>query len=560
MTAIIDIETDSEIVFEANLKFFGGLDCDSGEVTIFDYTERTKIRNYLKHHKVLVGYNIKNFDIPILQNYGIKLYGHQIVDLWEALAPIGDQTFGTYNKNRLHDINPGLILKNYKLKTIISALKLDKQNKGDIDYNIFKKNSWTIEEKNKIEEYLTQDLVIEYKLFDWYVNTFKPLEQYIKEEDVENYKHLTCASGSLAYKVMCYLTENEEDYENWAISREIKRTAPRIEGGHHIHARWEKVRGNIICKDFTSHYPTILLMYNLLTTEQGKALHKLLIERITAKQKGDKAKATALKVPINSIYGLLGNPTFINIYNPIAANDCTKYGRELLKRYAAELEEEGFISLYGFTDSVYAGIPKEFTNEDLNLITNNYINKIKKEVPNPIDSFGLATDGEYKFMWFIEKKDNQYLCVTKDNQVKIKGGLFDKNTPDSITKLFEDYIKPKIIKELDINFTEQELEIKLKELLKTKPELAAEEYKVKDISAYKVETTLQYQISKKYGVGVHSLIPNTAGIGVGRREDMKYCNQEEFKKAKLTINDIHIVRMLKYLIPFYTTKESVTEL
>ena len=331
MTAIIDIETDSEIVFEANLKFFGGLDCDSGEVTIFDYTERTKIRNYLKHHKVLVGYNIKNFDIPILQNYGIKLYGHQIVDLWEALAPIGDQTFGTYNKNRLHDINPGLILKNYKLKTIISALKLDKQNKGDIDYNIFKKNSWTIEEKNKIEEYLTQDLVIEYKLFDWYVNTFKPLEQYIKEEDVENYKHLTCASGSLAYKVMCYLTENEEDYENWAISREIKRTAPRIEGGHHIHARWEKVRGKIICKDFTSHYPTILLMYNLLTTEQGKALHKLLIERITAKQKGDKAKATALKVPINSIYGLLGNPTFINIYNPIAANDCTKYGRELLK-------------------------------------------------------------------------------------------------------------------------------------------------------------------------------------------------------------------------------------
>ena len=85
-------------------------------------------------------------------------------------------------------------------------------------------------------------------------------------------------------------------------------------------------------------------MYNLLTTEQGKALHKLLIERITAKQKGDKAKATALKVPINSIYGLLGNPTFINIYNPIAANDCTKYGRELLKRYAVELEEEGFIS------------------------------------------------------------------------------------------------------------------------------------------------------------------------------------------------------------------------
>ena len=114
MTCIIDIETDSERVFEANLKYFGALDCETGEVTIFNYTEKTKIRNYLKQHKVIVGYNIKNFDKPILQSYGVSLYGHQILDLWEALSPRGDETFGTYNKNRLHDINPSLVLKNYK--------------------------------------------------------------------------------------------------------------------------------------------------------------------------------------------------------------------------------------------------------------------------------------------------------------------------------------------------------------------------------------------------------------------------------------------------------------
>jgi len=36
---------------------------------------------------------------------------------------------------------------NYKLKTIIKELKLDNENKGEIDYNIFKKDLWTQKEK-----------------------------------------------------------------------------------------------------------------------------------------------------------------------------------------------------------------------------------------------------------------------------------------------------------------------------------------------------------------------------------------------------------------------------
>jgi len=560
MTAIIDIETDSLDVVTAQLKFFGALDCETGEVTILDYTQKTKIRNYIKSHKVLVGYNIRGFDEPILKTYGVSLFGHTFVDLYQCLAPPGLDTYSSGHKNRLKDINPDLLrqLKDNKLDTIVKVLGLDDKGKIEMDYNILKKNSWTIQEKNLIEDYLKQDLLIENKLFLWYKNVFQPLESYLPEEVVAEYKHLTCSTGTLAYRVMCHQLGLVEEYEDEVIARSLKSQSEKIEGGHHIHARWEKVRGNIICRDFVSHYPTIMIMYNLLDKEKLEVLTRLLNERIQAKKNGDKAKALALKVPINSIYGILGNPTFKQIYNPRAASECTRLGRELLRRYAQTLDVAGFIPLYGFTDSVYVGIPKGLTEEDLNAITDHYIQTIKKEAPTQVDSFNLGIDGRIKFIWFIEKQDNQYLYVTTDNKIKIKGSLFDKNTPESVRTLYEDYIKPKILSELDINFTKEELVEKLIELIFTNPLIAAEEYNVKELSNYCVTTTMQYQISNRYGAGRHKLIPNNAGVGVG--QDINYCTLEEFNAANLTIENIHVGKMIKYIEPFYSTKEKVVDL
>jgi len=562
MTAIIDTETDSTDSSQAKLKFFGGLDIDTGEITILDYTKNIQIKDYIKKHKVLVGYNLKSYDKVVLENFGCNLKFNVILDLWEALAPKGDGEFGKYNANRLHDINPELQLKNYKLKTIVEALKLDTEGtKGEVDYNLLKEKEWTPEQRKEIETYLSQDLLITKKLFDWYVNIFKPLEEFLPKVDVEKYKHLSCKTASLSYKVLCNLTGLKEEYTDYEQSKKLKQEAPRILGGHHIHPRLEKVRGLIVCRDFVSHYPTTLLMYNLLKKDIAEALHKILKERLEAKKKGDKATALALKVPLNSIYGTLGNPSFKHLYNPQSANDCTRIGRELLKRYAKTLDVAGFIPLYGFTDSVYVGIPKGLSEQDLDLVTRYYIEQVKKEAPNQIDSFGLGIDGKYKFIWFIEKKDNNYLCVTQDNKIKMKGGaLFDINTPQSVMKIFDDYISPKIIKELDVNFTEEELTDKLKEILINNPELSAEEYSVKDKTSYKTTTSLYYQISDRYGSGKHLLIPNIANVGVGRSEDKKYCTYEEFKEHNLTIDSLCMDKMIKYLSPFYSTKEKVVEL
>lgn len=558
MVAIIDIETDSPDPKVAKLKFFGGLDCDTGEVTMLPYTKNVQIADYIKKHKVVIGFNLKGFDIPVIERFGVSMKYKVVLDLYEALAPKGDNGFGMNNKNRLHDINPGLKLKDYKLRTILETLGL--QHKGEIDYSIFKKDSWTPKEIDLIEEYLKGDLETEYGLFKWYKEIFEPIEKYLAKEDVEKLKHLTCKSGGLAYKFVCSLSGINEEYNDYETANKLKKESIKIHGGYHITPKWEKVKGNIICRDFVSHYPTTIIQYQLHNPKVNDAIEKGLTERLNAKKSGDKKTALALKVPLNAIYGILGNAYFKNLFNPKAADDCTRIARELNKRYAKTLDVAGFKVLYGFTDSVYAGIPKGLSSDDLDLITKMFIDETRKEAVRPLDSYNLGVDGIYKFMWFIEKKCNNYLYVSDNDKVEVKGALFDKNTPACINELFENYIKPKIIKDLDVNFTEEELNTELNNILKDKPELSAQYYSCKELSTYKTETSLNAQISIKYGPGVHALIPNTAGIGVGRNDKLKYCSLDDFKENNLSFEQISIDRMKVYIKPFYSTKEDVYDL
>jgi DNA polymerase elongation subunit (family B) len=555
-----DLETDGTDPKKANLKFAGFMD-EQENFTMYDYTQNEQIKDFVKKHKILSGFNIKGFDVPIIERFGCEMKYKVLVDLWEALAPKGDNgDFGIYNKDRLKDINPSLKMENYKIKTFIETLGLDKEGtKGEIDYNLFKKDSWTEKERKEIEKYLKQDLKITKILFDWYKKIFEPLEAYLDSKDVEKCKHLTSSSGCVAYKCVCKQAGLKEEYNDKETSKELKRNAIKIEGGYHLKPTFSKVRGNIICRDFVSQYPHNLVMYNLLPEKQLKAVETLLTERLKAKASGDKATALALKVPLNSMYGVLGNSSFKNMFNPEAGANCTRIGREHIRRYAKTIEVAGFVPVYGFTDSCYVGIPKGLTEEDLDLVTKHFVEQIKKEAPNPLDSYGLGVDGKYKFMWFLGL--NNYLYVTQNNKVDFKGGaLFDKNAPQSVLMLFENYITPKILKELDVVFSKEELLNQLKNILEKNTELAGEEYSVKSLKDYNSTTSLQYQISQRYGEGKHILIPNEAGVGVGRSDNLRYCSIEEFNEQGLSVESICLNRMMKYLKPFYEATEDVVDL
>lgn len=562
---IYDIETDGLDTDVAKCKWFGAYSYQDKMYYMLPYTEMDLIKQIIKKHNVFIGFNNVRFDNPILEGqHDVSFKYKNMIDLYEVC------------KKRL--VYMGIKPQNFKLRTIIDHLKLDGDGKGDICYTIFQKDSWSPEEIIEIKKYLKQDIVITKALFEWFQKQFKPIRELLSEKDKYKFIDVKSTLASLSFRVVCNLAGLKCEYKSK--DEVIERVS--FAGGHHVEPRKNKCVGNIVSVDFVSAYPHALMQGNLFShspegwngqgdynlrgvynnQEFGKvesALKNMFNERIKAKQMGDKEKNLSYKIIINALYGLTGNTSFKTLYNPITAGDCTSMVRTWLKKLSKTLEENGFEVLYGFTDSVMVCIPKYLTKENLLYVVQKFIQEIKATLPFPMETFDLEVEKEMKFIWFVSK--NCYLWVDKNDKVGYRNTLLNRNTPELIMKVFDEYMAPKIIKDLDVNFTEKELTEIIKKKLKDNLELAVEEYNCKDYDEYKSKVALECQISEKYGSGKHYLIPNSKGIGVGKAKSTKkkvgvrYCSMEDFKNNNLTYQDVDISQMLKHIKPFFTKKE-----
>ncbi|MFN8177751.1 MAG: DNA polymerase II [bacterium] len=81
-------------------------------------------------------------------------------------------------------------------------------------------------------------------------------------------------------------------------------------------------------------------------------LDVLFPRREEAKRAGDAAKSQAIKILMNSFYGVLGTPA-CRFFSPDVANAITSFGREILLWTKARVEAKGLRVLYGDTDSLF---------------------------------------------------------------------------------------------------------------------------------------------------------------------------------------------------------------
>lgn len=574
---VLDVETDSVDVNDCRMKYFGAYSYKENEYHLMPYTEKDKIINLLNSHKIFCGFNLKKFDLPILERVLDLDFKYKIViDLYEISAANHQLSKGRTNKNRLTQM--GIIVKDYKLCTIAKELKFDVGLKGDIDYAIFQKEKWSKLEITEIEKYLKQDVDITKSLFEWYDRQFTPLKAMLTPEDRRKFNHLKSSIAVLGYRIICNRAGLDVE---WQEKSAVKKTS--FSGGHHIEPRYKKVVGDIVTVDFNSAYPHAMMMGNLFShsaegwdgdgyfkvkgcydnLKQGeveKALAHVYNLRLKAIQNQDKIKDKSYKLVINSLYGITGNPVFKTLYNPTTSADCTSIVRTWLKRLAMTLEQEGFTVLYGFTDSCMVKIPPESSKKELMYVIDKFLSDVKSHMPFPRDTFKLEIEREMKFVWFVAK--NCYLWIDVNDKVDYKSTLLDVNTPEGVIKLFKNYISDKIVRELDVKFSEIELQKELLKILKEDIELTSEEYKCSALENYKVKTSLQYQITKRYGPGTHYLIPNLKGIGVGRavstrkKIGVRYCTIEEFTKHNLRVTDIDISQSMKRLKPFIFSSQS----
>jgi hypothetical protein len=112
------------------------------------------------------------------------------------------------------------------------------------------------------------------------------------------------------------------------------------------------------------------------------------------------------------------------------------------------------------------------------------------------------------------------------------------------------------------NLTESKAEVIISTVLEANKSLNKEKLLKEDISLiamrkeiglydnYSSKTSLQAQIAMRYGDGVHFLIPNVLGLGVGKSKK-KYCLLNEFVEKKLDISALdleHVYSELSYFI------------
>lgn len=159
------------------------------------------------------------------------------------------------------------------------------------------------------------------------------------------------------------------------------------QSGGHVLEPSPGLYANVVVLDFRSLYPSLIRTFeidplNLLRDPDAEAdpivapngarfarrrgiltelLDVILPEREQARRAGDQVKSQAIKILVNSFYGVLGTPA-CRFYDPRLANAITGFGRELLLWCRERVLGRGLRVLYGDTDSLFveSGAPDAF--------------------------------------------------------------------------------------------------------------------------------------------------------------------------------------------------------
>jgi DNA polymerase II len=161
------------------------------------------------------------------------------------------------------------------------------------------------------------------------------------------------------------------------------------QGGGHVLEPVPGLYSNVLVLDFKSLYPSLIRTFQIdplnllrpgsegagaetdpIVAPNGAAfarrrgiltevLDEIMPRRDEAKRKGDAVESHAIKILMNSFYGVLGTPA-CRFHDPRLANAITSFGREILLWCRERIEAEGRPVLYGDTDSLFvaSGAPE----------------------------------------------------------------------------------------------------------------------------------------------------------------------------------------------------------
>jgi DNA polymerase-2 len=340
---------------------------------------------------VIIGWHVIGFDLMFLENkcnehyisfdiargsgrvslrsrksggYFASVYGRVVIDGPQSLR----SSFFTFE--------------DYKLETVAQELLREGKTITPDEDKVAEIERLFIEDKKKLAEYNLKDAVLVTDIFK-------------KSGLIE----LSIRRSQLSGLLMDQLGMMTAAFDHFFLPRMHRKgyVAPNVRdlrlsehaAGGYVFDPKPGLYNNVIVLDFRSLYPSIIQTFNIdplsrllseentLRTPTGYKfsatqhflpdfISRLIEQRSEAKKKNDKQLSQAIKILMNSFYGVMGSYG-CRFYHPDLPSAITGTGQWLLLRSKEFLERKEYEVVYGDTDSLFVKLPektKDFTEKD----------------------------------------------------------------------------------------------------------------------------------------------------------------------------------------------------
>jgi DNA polymerase II len=369
---------------------------------------------------IITGWNVIDFDFKILKQ---KFDEHGIsFVLGRNDQPSRVMVFDSFLKDSkayvqgrmildgIHLLKTSFItLTDYKLDTaateILGKKKLDvfdNDNKGEEIERLFRDEPQKLVDYNLVDSTLVLDILNEKKLIELTI-----------QRSLLTGMALDRVRASIASLDNLYIRHaNQLGYV--CNSLRFNQRGERITGGY-VRDSIPGIYDHIDVLDFKSLYPSIMRTFNIdplsyipkelhdkykkkdyIESPNGakfkrdygilpQILEKLWIQRDDAKKRRNNEESFAVKITMNSFFGVLANPN-CRFYSLDMANAITHWARFVIKTTADIATKKGYRVIYGDTDSIFIETKANDENESIKIgeataqYVNEYWNKFTKKL------------------------------------------------------------------------------------------------------------------------------------------------------------------------------------
>lgn len=432
---IVDLETTDLNINNAKIKIFGAYDPQQNKYFIYKWREEiiSKVMKLFEGYKYIITFNGEKYDFPILENHGIPARNYSHIDVYKIYRNKGKYIrSGGFNSCSLKNLN--------------IELGLDIKGKGDIDYEVFRRECWTPSEEAAIIDYCKQDLLCTWKLFHYASTKLSFLTKLLPAKDVDNYTHLLLNDDAYTYKAICNIAGVPELYDERPKYLEFPgrvTTIPRKRSGE-----------NILLLTLPSLYAFTIIQFNLLQytcgccdtkTNEGKyhgrghyvikgfycqknqgPVEKVL-EKLYRDSLGDPEVRKYADIILENIYSVCTNAKYYSLYNIGAMQDLDKLVRAMIKEINSALIIKGYSALYIDGGELFIRVDYDNgqTIKDAINIVNDILAKIQNYMPYPSMIFKVANAEVLKYIEFFDRGEdtpfmfkNKYVAIRADNTIK----------------------------------------------------------------------------------------------------------------------------------------------